>query len=431
MSHSILTTESGGASAPEPAPTDRLPAKAPRSRSRRALHVLLPFLALVLFTLGCSAADLAQRAAQAPQPTRTLAPTFTPTAESVQGVIIVTPPAGTTPGVIIIPPGVDPSSFIVPLPTATPLPTETFTPDPNAPPAPGTPTPIGLGEPGIETPPVSVVVLPTPEPTPTLSPTPSLTPSATPSLTPTPFIVLDAGFTSLRSGPGAEFPLVAQLGPGIPITIVGRNTEGSWYQLCCVNGEAVWVAASSVRTMNDPSGVSLVASGPAPTPTWTPTATWTPTITPTPTSTPYPFQKTIGPNFFPTNNEFLTIWARLFIGTPPLDVPADGYYLTVLFEGFERPQTNVRAASAPEFSFSASPGAGNRIQYNVKYEYTPPDPKTLDPNSTRTRADLIGTGTWTVYVSDGAGKQLSDSVTFTTQPTNPNREIYLAWQRVR
>jgi hypothetical protein len=36
-----------------------------------------------------------------------------------------------------------------------------------------------------------------------------------------------------------------------------------------------------------------------------------------------------------------------------------------------------------------------------------------------------------VYVTDCAGHQLSDAVTFTTAPSNPNREVYIGWARVR
>ena len=34
-------------------------------------------------------------------------------------------------------------------------------------------------------------------------------------------------------------------------------------------------------------------------------------------------------------------------------------------------------------------------------------------------------------VVDGAGNQLSDAVTFTVAPSNPNREVYIAWIRTR
>ena len=87
--------------------------------------------------------------------------------------------------------------------------------------------------------------------------------------------------------------------------------------------------------------------------------------------------------------------------------------------------------SKDTFEFSAPPGSGSRTAYNHKYEYHPPDPKKLDPNSDATPLQLLGTGTWSVFVSDAEGRQLSDEVTFTTAPSNPNREIYLGWRRVR
>ena len=224
---------------------------------------------------------------------------------------------------------------------------------------------------------------------------------------------------------------MAQLGPDIPIAIISRNTQGTWYQICCVNGYAVWVAASHVRVVNDPAGAPLVVAPgpPSPTPSFTPTQT--PTVTPTPTSTPFPFERAIGPQFFPTDNQFLTIWVKLFIGTPPLEQPAAGYCLEVKFEGFGRTATNVKQPSTDVFEWSAPPGAGNRVQYNLKYEYMPPDPKATNPNTTDTRLTLLGTGTWTIFVTDCAGRQLSDAVTFTTSPTNPNREVYVGWVRVR
>lgn len=365
-------------------------------------------LVLVVLSLGCSAAGLVQRAVVTPvAPTRTLAPTFTPTPETILPQIIVTPPQGSTPGVIIIPPGMDPSSV---LPTATPLPA-VITPIPGTELTPGAP--------------VEGVPL---EPTATPPPTP--TPPPPPSPTPTPFIVVESGLVSLRSGPGVEYPLVAQLGPRIPIAIIGQNPEGTWYQLCCVNGNTVWVTAAHVVINNDPSGAQLLAPEPPPPPTPTPTFTETPTITPTPTATLLPFDRAVGPQFFPTNNEFLTIWVKLFIGTPPTEDPADGYFLKVLFNGVERPGTNGVQSSANTFKAVGPQGSGySNLTFNLKYEYMPPDPKSI--NSTQTRAQLLGTGTWRVWVMDGAGNQLSDVVEFQTDPSNTYREVYIAWVRVR
>jgi hypothetical protein len=393
------------------------------------------FFVLLLMSLACSAGGLVQRVADTPVPTRALAPTFTatPTAGQVLPQIIVTPPSGQTPGVIIIPQGIDPGIFaatVFPQVSDTPLPPAVT--DPALPPA-GAETPFPPGEgPPLSTPPA-------PGESPQLLPTATSLPTATftplPSPTPTPYVFVESGLVSLRSGPGVEYPLVAQLGPRIPIAIVGQQPEGDWYQLCCVNGGNVWVASTHIQVINDPSGALLVNAEPPPPPTPTPTFTETPTITPTPTATPFPFDRYIGPQFFPTENNFLTIWVKLFVGTPPNEDPAGGYYLKVLFEGIDRPSTNGTNPSAEELFAVGVPGTGySNLTFNLKYEYRPPDPGSLDPNdpnSKKTPRELIGTGAWQVYVVDGAGNQLSDIVEFRTEPGNPNREVYIAWVRVR
>jgi len=389
----------------------------------------IPFIVFLLLTLGCSATDLVQRdiPTATPAPTRELAPTFTPTPEVIKEIVIVTPPSGATPGVIIIPPGMDPLD-VIPIPTATPI----------------APTAVVIvSEDGAV--PVPADATPTTTFTPNPTATPSATPTATPQPTQTPFIQVPSGLVNLREGPGLDYPLVAQLGPDIPVTIIGQNPEGTWFQICCVSGDSVWVLRERIEAINSIAGVPLISADPPPTPTATGTATVTATPTPTATATRYPFDKAIGPQFFPTNNEFLTIWSKMFV-QPDFQQeadPAEGYYLQVLYEGFERPPTNDERPSANTFFESAAKGSGNRVEYNYKYEYTPPDPKLVDCNSlqsnfvqsckngTLTRKDLLGTGTWTIFVVDGAGNQLSEEVTFTTAPNNFNREVYIGWNRVR
>ncbi len=394
----------------------------PLARPQVQRHPQAPLLALmVLFilTVGCSASDVLTRPTATPEPPRALAPTFTSTPATVVSIVIVTPPHDGTPGVIIIPPGMDPSKVIPASPTETPVPPT---------PLPGE-TPSAPGQQ-----PASPLIL-----VPTATPLPTFTP--TPTLTPTPFIAVDSGVASLRGGPGVQYPLIAQLGPNLPVALTGRTPDGAWYQICCVNGASVWVAANHVQVYNDPNSVVLViadASPPAPTPTIPPTPTGT--ATPTPTATRFPFERARGPEFYPTNNPFLVIWAKFYVGAPggPEDqeVAAGGYFLKVKFEGADRQNTTQESPSADQFSFSASPGASNRVRYNYKYEYTPPLPTpppapAATPDPVQARLTLLGAGTWTVYVVDGAGHQLSDSITFTTSPGNPNREIYIAWIRTR
>jgi hypothetical protein len=420
---------------------------------------------LLLTALACSPGELFLRPTPTPEPTRPPAATFTPTPELLQALVVVTPPSAGTPGVIIVPPGVDPSTLIpvltatfIPEPTAAPTETPTSTPvmpiietspdvTPIAPDDVASPVPDDdiedITEPLLPTPTVdrSRVVVFVPGPTPPASEappteTPTPLPTFTPTVTPTPFVVVEAGLVSLRSGPGVEYPLVAQLGPNIPIAITGRNPEGTWLQICCVNAESLWVAATHVRAENNIDFVPLVLPDvPPPPPTATPTPTDTPTITPTPTATPHPFQIAEGPQFFPTNNPMLVVWVKVFTGPITDPQPLPGYFLNVEFRWRDeaaswdsRPNTRGEAPSQDFFDFSAPPGpaGGNRVQFNYKYEFLPPDPRVENPFTSDTRLTLID-GYWRIYLTDGAGTQLSDYVMFDTLGGNPNREVFVAW----
>ena len=413
---------------------DTLPVAAMRWKKRFAAVAAL--LSLLLFAAGCRFSELLVPATPTPAPTRTLSPTFTPTPEALLPLVVVTPPRDGTPGVIVIQPTIDADRVVIAIPpssTPTPVPTETATPTP--PPLEQTATAVALAAQLTE-----VALQPGAAPDlllPTLTPTPLPTETLTPAPTLTPYIVVESGFIALRTGPGVQYPLVAQLGPDIPIAIVGRNTEGTWYEVCCVNGASVWVAASHVSVVNDTQQVALVVAQPPPTftPTFTPTET--PTTTPTPTATLYPFERAIGPQFFPTENTFLTIWTYFFVGilndANRPEEPAEGYFLEVRFRGVDRPNTNVERPSTYTFEYSGTPGAGNRVKYNYKYEFRPPTSPTPAPGELATPrpCDLLGQGPWQVWVRDGAGNQLSPVVEFMTDCNNPNREIYLGFVRMR
>jgi len=414
---------------------------------RSSAHIipLLALLALALSSLACSAGDLLERRPEPPPPTRTPAPTFTPGDEASQ-LVIVTPPAQ-TPGVIVVPPGLDPRTLIPLPPTATWTPsvmpeptlpaTDTSTPE-SLLPSPTPPTRTPLPRQVVVPPPTFPPLIPVPR-SPLLTPTPSPTPppTSTPTTTPTPYVLVESGLVSLRSGPGVAYPLVAQLGPGIPVAVVGRNPEGAWLQICCVNGDSVWVAQSHVQVINDASGAILVLSDSPPTATITSTPTETPTITPTPTATPYPFQVSEGPLFFPTNNELFSIWASISAPGPDGGVPLAGYYVRVQFRDRDdratfddRPNTKGERPSTDRWEYSVPPGtaSGNRVRFNYKFEFIAPDPKEEDPFTTETRLTLID-GFWRMYVVDGNGTQLSAPVEFNTLLGNNNREIFIGWMR--
>ncbi len=386
-------------------PADATPTVTPtrtptRSASRRApaAHLLVLCL-LALGSLNCSmgsALSLAPRSA----PTATLTPTSS---------------------------GGGPTRILV----------STFTPTPYIPPT-LTPTPTA----------------PTATPTPTASDTPTATPEP-PTPTPTPIARAQAqsNETQVRTGPGTDYPVVDSIEPGVSYDIFGRNDSADpndrWWYICCVKGRRVWVKANLVAVEGDASAAPIRQEGPAPTPTWTRTPTFTPTVTQTPVPL---FYRAIGPQFYLTNNSFLKVWVKVFFANGD---PMPGYQLKVFRRagagqptdtptpvwtatwtptptGVWTPVPTATPTGTPDvrqspwqdissgslssdvFLWSQPPGFGNRQAFNL--DFTVYDP---------------GKAVYIVYLADAGGHPVSEQITFTTDPANPYREVYIGFRHIR
>ncbi len=104
---------------------------------------------------------------------------------------------------------------------------------------------------------------PTPAPvTPTVPlPTPKPGPTATASPTVTPALVTADASTAVYSGPGFEYASVGTLEAGDAAPVVGRNAEGTWWQIVFREGTA-WVA-DTVVTASPEAYAAPVVSAPA------------------------------------------------------------------------------------------------------------------------------------------------------------------------
>jgi uncharacterized protein YraI len=92
-----------------------------------------------------------------------------------------------------------------------------------------------------------------------------------PTATPTPFVVVQGDRVNARSGPGVSDELVGELAPGAQLSVVGKNEDGAWWQVCCLDGQQVWVIGELVAMQGAPEAVAVAASiPPSPTPTNTP-----------------------------------------------------------------------------------------------------------------------------------------------------------------
>ena len=78
------------------------------------------------------------------------------------------------------------------------------------------------------------------EPVPTAPPTPVPTPSYAAVRIQTPVL-------NLRSQPGTAGPLLGQATTGSVWRATGRLASGSWWQVCCVDGQRAWVSGELVQ----------------------------------------------------------------------------------------------------------------------------------------------------------------------------------------
>jgi hypothetical protein len=352
--------------APRPQPTGT-PTRTPRptwTRSVRGMAVATPTLDATRYPeLAIAAADDA--------------PTSTPqvlVAGSAQGLVVPAPNNNSGEAQSV-------QTVVVILVTATPP------PPPTPPPAGPTYTP---GPP------------PTPGP-PTGTPLPTVTP-------PPPVLVhVKVDKANVRQGPGDTYLPVTQLDANTTVTVVGRNHDGDWWKICCVNNSDVWIAASVV-TVEGPIWTVQEATDvpPPPSATPTPAPTLTPTLTPTYAWT---FHLETAPQAYTLGQNYFKVVAVLYNGYTPLW----GYKLKIR-----------KDSTGQEWMTDGSQAAYDceRLYFPMRIQCFGPDLKYnvhWDSNAIQVPA---GDDTWEVTATDGAGNALSAPVRLNTT-ANDTKWYYL------
>lgn len=133
-------------------------------------------------------------------------------------------------------------------PAPTPTPTKTATPVEVAQAPTDTPTPL----PPTATP----TAIPLPTDTPTATPTP--TEAATPTPEPKAFAQPTQDDVNARKGPGTGYGRVGLVYTSDQLEVRGKNAEGTWYKVCCVEGEEAWVNGQFLNLSGDTAQVAVV-----------------------------------------------------------------------------------------------------------------------------------------------------------------------------
>ncbi len=285
-----------------------------------------------------------------------------------------------------------------PLPLRTPRPT--FTPTPLAPAATTAPEP-----------PTAVPAAPAP-PAPSGPQVPA---------------VVNSDLVNVRTGPGTDQPIVATITNGQAIDLIGQNQEGDWWQVCCVDGQTGWVFYAYMTAQGATDALPVVGEAPQPAPTTPPPPTAAPpaaaaapaapvevaqpqppTATPAPTATAAPaFAFNLAAQEqFPEGNDLVRIYLYVYQG----DQAFEGYSLHVSKDGVEVP---VSAKSAANAGFTW-PVANPRQRFqNMKVEF---------PN-------MQPGGVWEIQLIDGSGAKVGPPAVFNLEPGDPDRELYLRYEK--
>ena len=89
-------------------------------------------------------------------------------------------------------------------------------------------------------------------------------PAAAATSTPSTPSIVASKVVNLRGGPGTNYPVVGSAAVGKPYQVTGRNKDGTWLELCCVNGKAAWVLRSLVTVNGSATSIPLAKSIPPP-----------------------------------------------------------------------------------------------------------------------------------------------------------------------
>lgn len=366
----------------------------PRDLQRRALrHILALAILLAAVSLSCSVGQalVGRSQAELPTPTKTPRPTFTPlpgvlSPETAMGPAVrgALPPGVTAEAPDLSPGAAEPSSgySLVLYATETPQPSPT--------PGPAGPTATPTAD--VET------NMPTRE--------------AGPRPLPTPYVIVNSDRLTGRRGPAEAFPRVGEAQRGDELMILARTTDGTWWQVCCMANQPVWVAAEFVTAMGPVDTVAVVTAAPPPPPTATrpivPTAVRTPTPTPAP-----PFDIARGPEFPMTrDNGVLTIWVKVYEGPPDNQTPLGGYVLKVSRDGVDVSDNKISFGDPP--FYSTGPQQGNFL-YNLDFGMY-----------------AAGEADWEIYLALPNGYRVSPITRFTTKGDSyRNLVVYIAYWLAR
>jgi hypothetical protein len=222
-----------------------------------------------------------------------------------------------------------------------------------------------------------------------------------------PRAVVNAPLVNVRTGPGTDTNVVAVVERGAEYDIVGRSDDDEWWQICCQDDQQVWIARDFVDTDGAvdsvPTGGSAapaIAPGSAPA-----VSAPSPGLGGSANSGRY---ELIAKEQFPEAN-IVRVYLYVYDGTEALP----GFTLRIMKDGREVPVSATSFGGQPAFTWPFQ-DARQRYQ-NLKIEL---------PNETPA-------GAWTVQLIAPDGSPVGPPADFSLANNDPQRELYVRYERVQ
>ncbi len=214
-----------------------------------------------------------------------------------------------------------------------------------------------------------------------------------------PIAVVNAPVVNARSGPNTTFEIVAEVERGREFSIIGSNATREWWQVCCVDGEEVWVVDEFVDTQGDLErldGDAGAAGG------------------------EQAGGQATGPAADSASGDFALADSEQFaepgVVRIYLYVVGDGgaladYSLRVIHNGESLSVNETSFGGQPSFTWPVA-DARQRFQ-NLKVEFPGVEPA----------------GTWAVQLVNAGGEVVGPAATFELAENDPRRELYVRYQQ--
>lgn len=255
-------------------------------------------------------------------------------------------------------------------------------------------------------------------------------PAAEPTATPVPKLTVKQDAVNVRLGPGTEYGLAGTVNQGQEFTIVGRNESKTWWKICCVNGQEVWVFDDLTDEDNekfapvitDIPAAQPVAQAPAEQPAPAQPAPAEPTATPEPAPPPAAdpcagiggdgckFKLRGGPSFANNGGGELKLQLHFIHSGVDGGQPQGSYFVWMEKDGQKLPISD----SIRSIALQDQQGTLGKYNYEVKIA-----PSSI-PGGTVA-------GNYAIWVLDGNGER--DSQTFSVSIPDGQGEVWMQFDQ--